>query len=307
MKFEPEILQTIDKLASLESILEFSSLWSGVAGSGLISALCRYSAVLLFAMLIIAILAKFFRHGIEFNAQENIALIVKALFIGTLFCIPTVYVNWISLLAGLSTKMNTTVGADALFKFQVQLRAFIYGLQASGTGAASIANAPILDITVSVLNNLVIMTYFALISIGPTFLILSFAFGPICAALSMVFPGVMSVWSRLVIASMFFSMIVAVALYAFSMSSIFDLAAQFTFIGTNLVALALLLALLFYFLMIPVAIAAVFKIGAFAYIGLLFSFPLLLLGQIPSLLKIYASVKTVTGNIKRFGKLVIRR
>jgi hypothetical protein len=307
MKFDPEILNTINKLSSLESLFDLSSIWKGIAQSSMINSLCIFSAVLMFGMLVLAILARFFRRGLEFSSTDNIALIFKGILLGTFFCIPGVYTTWVSLIAGLSGKMNSTVGADALFNFQVKLRGFIYGLQASGTGAQSIANAPILDFSVSILNNLVLVTYFGLISIGPTFLVFAFAFGPICAALSLLFPGIMNVWARFIIGSMFFSLFVSVALFAFSMSSLFGLASEFTFLGNNIVAFTLLITLLFYFLMIPVALAAIYQVSIFSYVALMFSFPLLLLGQIPSLLKVGASIVTVNNNIKRFSRMIGRK
>jgi hypothetical protein len=293
MEFTEDIVNAVNRLSTLEKLLDFDKLWKFASSSGVLGAICYVSLGIAFFTTLASILRSFYQNGGSFQPLSYLTQFIKMMLVTTFFCVPPIYIKWSGLLAGISSLINKHLSADILFSFQVQFRSLLYSIQSASesSGAVTLKTSSILNLMLSCINNLTIAIYFFIISIGPAFLTVAMLVAPLCMAISLFMPGVAYNWAKYFLASLFFSVIVSIGILSISNSGIVQIAADYTFGNTLIMALTMMITVIMVLSIIPMVIATVFHVHLFNYISHGVGILLLPLGLFPILLKSVATSK----------------
>lgn len=289
MEFTKEMVDSVNRMSTLEALLNFDSLWKVITSSGYIGAICNVALGIAFFTTLAAILKAFYHNGGSCKIVSYTPQIIKMILVTSMFCIPDIYSKWTRHMAGLSTVLNGRLTADIMFSFQVQFRSFLYSVQSvsESAGAVELKTASPLNLLLSTLNNYMITIYFIVISIGPAFLIIAMLMAPLCMAISLFLPNVGYNWTKFFIASMFFTVFTSIGIMAIGISGITQLAADHTFGDSFIMAIIMMLTIIVVLSTIPMVIATVFHVPLFNCISKLIGLLLLPLGVFPVLLKCF--------------------
>jgi hypothetical protein len=225
------------------------------------------------------------------------------IFIAMFFNIPRIYTAWIGLLSGLMTKIYQGLGSDALFAYQVQFRSFLYGVQSvtETAGSAKIQSAGILSLMLSVANNFVIAAYFAVLSIGPVVFCMAVLLGPLMLSFSILLPALARQWFAFFISSIFISSITTIALMAIADSGVLQIAADYSFGNSQIIALVMVLCAIVALTFVPMAVMQLFGVRFYGFISAVFGFVVSAFGLVPLGISMVLSSKST--NVTRKGGL----
>lgn len=276
-----DLLNALDTLSKLNPLIDFNTVW--VLVGSYVDPICGISLAMTFAFMLIDLLMGLLRGQKPFTWASASQTIVRALLIGAFFGIPQVYRGWTALFTDMVSYFTQALSTDSFISFQAHFRAYLYGVQntASESVGASVKFLNPLNWVVTYVNQFVIGAYYFLETIGPVMMLMCLFLGPLCAAFSIILPGVGRNWVSFFLSALFFNAIVGIAMITIGDTGLLQIVSGFSFVNSQIVALIILFTILIFFAIVPITIATIFGVHFYGFISNIFGVTLGAMGLLP--------------------------
>jgi len=292
----------INKLAKVESLLDYKTFLSDWRHNGNLEVLCSMCIYLTFLFFCLSLIEQAFirREKISFGdltVRAVIALIIALIF-GNTFVYYEITTAYTSLLSGINE-----------FAFKNQLNTFRLDFRYALNTILYCSDQPVdffnpgfmsasMDIFImSVAFFFTIISVYFLISIAPVFVILSMLLGPLLIPFSQmsIFEGVSKKWFKFLSASSLMSFFFGAAVMVLNSTKTFTLIAESSSTGSIIALIVYFSMIITFILTIPLIISHLFGFPPLAWVSVIFGAISSLFGLIP----VFAKIWTISKQLNR--------
>ncbi len=239
------------------------------------------------------------------SSQDIIFFLLRMAIMASILGVPAVYFNILRAFISALKVFGDYVFGPAMLEFQNNFRYALNTISQYSSHEVSffqsvMDTSDVIALCLSVSFVIMLFSIYALLSFPPIFILIAGVLGPLVIPISQIgmFSGILSKWLRLLTASVLFPFFIGVGVMVINSSLLLTQISEYSAAGFLIPTLISLFVTFLMITAIPIIVAFIFEVPAFAIFGQIIGFISGCFGLIPVAAKAFVMVRSVKQRMK---------